>query len=65
MNTYFCEIRPNLSAKIANTSNNNLKLPYRIPKSIFIRPTDFAEIYKIINTMKNKSGGVDNINAKS
>ena len=65
MNTYFCEIGPNLSARIANISNNNLELPDRNPKSIFFRPTNFSEIYKIINTMKNKSGGVDNINAKT
>ena len=65
MNTYFCEIGPNLSARIANISNNNLELPDRNPKSIFFHPTNFTEIYKLMNTMKNKSGGVDNINAKT
>ena len=65
MNTYFCEIGPNSSARIASVSNNNLELPDRNPKSIFFRPTNSTEIYKIINTMKKKSGGVDNINAKT
>ena len=46
MNTYFCEIGPNLSTRIANKSNNNLKLPDMNPKSIFFCPTNFAEIFK-------------------
>ena len=65
MNTYFCEIGPNFSARIVNISNNYLKLSDGNPKSFFFRPTNFTEIYKIINTMKNKSGRVDNINAKT
>ena len=65
MNTYSCEIGPNLSARIANISNNNLQLPDRNPKSIFFRRTNSTEIYKIMNAIKNKSGGVDNINAKT
>ena len=60
MNTYFSEIGPNLSARFANKSNNNLKLnlpdnlklPNRNPRSIFFCPTNLAEIYKIINTIK-------------
>ena len=55
LQTPICGMRPNLSARIANISNNNLKLPNRNPKSIFFRPTNFAEIYQISNTMKNES----------
>ena len=66
MNSYFCEVGSKLSTKLNKPNKDNCKLipPNRNPESIFFRPTDCDEIYKHINAMENKAGGVDGINAK-
>lgn len=64
MNTYFCEIGTNLSNKIKSTSNSEIKLPIMNEKTILLKPNQI-EIFSIIKNMKNKSGGVDNINTRT
>ena len=65
MNTYFCEVGSNLSRNIQQPNNTYVKPVERNAKSIFIRPTKTVEIGNIIKNLKAKSGGVDNINAKT
>ena len=65
MNTYSCEVWDNLSKNIKQPSNRCVNLIVRNTKSIFIRPTNTAEICIIIKDLKEKAGGVDNINAKT
>ena len=65
MNTYFCEVGSNLSRNIKQPNNTYVKPVERNAKSIFIRPTNTIEIGDIIKNLKAKSGGVDNINAKT
>ncbi|XP_020298494.1 uncharacterized protein LOC109862770 [Pseudomyrmex gracilis] len=42
-----------------------LKLPRTNENSLFLFPTDFTEIYNIIHDIKEKAGGVDNLNIKT
>ena len=65
MNTYFCEVGSNLSRNIKQPNNTYIKPVERNAKTIFIRPTNTVEIGDIIKNLKAKSGGVDNINAKT
>ena len=65
LNDYFCNIGKTLSAKITQPLNSNLNLPSNIDNSIFLYKTNKFEIHKIIQKMKNKYGGVDNINTKT
>ena len=64
MNKYFCEVGSEVSKKITQPANKRLNLPKPNNKSMFLEPTDALEINTIINNMKNKEGGVDNINTK-
>lgn len=64
MNNYFCEVGNNLSNKI-KTLNVQQKQVDRNPKSIFIKPTNSQEVSKIINELKEKAGGEDEINTKT
>ena len=65
-NNYFSTIGYDLANKI-NKPNNNIYIepPKNNKNTMFLSPTNCFEIRKIINTLKNKNGGVDNINAKS
>ena len=65
MNTYFCKVGANLSKNIKQPNNVCVKPIVKNTKAIFIRPTNTVEICKIINDLKEKVGGVDDINAKS
>lgn len=64
-NTYFCEIGNKLSDKIRQIPGKTVKMPSMNPDSIYIRPTDGNEIKNIVTSMRNKAGGIDNINTKS
>ena len=62
MNGYYCRVGKDLSNQIPNINPEQLKLPDNNEKSIFIHPTNYQEVQKYLNEMKNKAGGVDNIN---
>lgn len=63
-NEYFCNIGPKLSEKIqSNTLNNNINAKHN-EKSIFLYPINTGEVTNAITELKDKSGGVDNINTK-
>ena len=64
MNKYFCEVEFELSKIIIQPTNKRLNMPKPNNKSMFLEPNDVLEINTIINNMKNKAGGVDNINTK-
>ena len=64
MNKYFCEVGSEVSKKITPPANKRLNLPKPNNKSMFLEPTDALEINTIINNMKNKAGGIDNINTR-
>lgn len=53
-----------MSNKIKQHSNEPIRMPKQNPISIFLNPTNYSEIAKIIKDMR-KSGGVDNINTKT
>ena len=65
MNNYYCKMGEEMSKKIEKPSKNKFKLPNVTVKSIFIKPTNKNEILNIINSLKNKNGGVDKINSKT
>ena len=65
MNTYFCNIGMDLSNKIVNSNGKKLQLPRMNNNSIFFKPTNNTEILYIIENMKMKNGGVDNIPTKA
>lgn len=64
MNTYFCNIGIQLSNKI-NVLQERIKYPPINPSTIFIVPTNPAELANIILNLKLKSGGVDEINTRT
>ena len=63
MNEYYCKLGEKLSNNITVPTHTKLDLPKSNPKTIFIKPTNEKEIINIINQLKLKKGGVDNINA--
>lgn len=65
LNTYFCNIGVELSNKIDTPTNQRMVLPPNNCNSIFLNPTNRDEVAAIIKNMKNKAGGVDNINVKT
>ena len=65
MNAFFSNIGSKLSNKIRKPLNSKLNLPSSNTKTIFIAPTDKYEINNVINNMKMKNGGIDNINMKT
>lgn len=65
LNSHFCNIGLNLSNKIQQMPNNPIKLPPFNNSTIFIYPTNSNEIETIIKNLKLKSGGIDDINAKT
>ena len=64
MNKYFCEVGSEVSKIIIQPTNKRLNMPKPNNKSMFLEHTDALEINTIIRNMKNKAGGVDNINTK-
>lgn len=64
-NSYFCNIGIELSNKIQQLPNNPIKLPPFNDNTIYLYPTNPQEIQTIIKNLKLKSGGIDNINAKT
>lgn len=65
MNTYFGNIGTELSNKISRPTNDTVRMPKLNTMSIFLHPTNYSEIEKIIKDMALKSGSVDNINTKT
>ena len=64
-NTFFNKIGTNLSNSLdPPITIYPLNLIKRNQESIFITPTNPIEVYTTINKLKNKSGGIDGINAK-
>ena len=64
-NTFFAEIGPTLTNKLAQPTCTYLhKNPKVNNHSIFFSPINESEICKIISTLKSKSGGIDGINTK-
>lgn len=64
-NLFFCKVGKDLSDKIVKPHDKQLNLPPMNENSIFIKPTNNEEVFKIIGNMKNKKGGVDNITTKA
>ena len=64
MNTYYCNLGETLINRII-TPNKEIELPKSNPNTLFINPTNIYEIIKIIDNLKFKKAGVDNINAKT
>ena len=64
MNQYFSEIGEKLYEKIEQP-NGQIPLPSMAPNTIYLHPTSGTEMKKIIENLKDKSGGVDNINART
>ena len=65
LNDYFCNIGKTLSDNIITPTNSTINLPNNNSKTFFLYETNNIEIYKLIKEMKNKNGGVDNINTKT
>lgn len=61
MNDYFCSIGQRLSDKIDQDMSKNIKLPKNNDKTMYVHFTSVDEIKNIVNKMKPKAGGVDNI----
>ena len=63
-NEFFSKIGKTLSDKIDPPPNTELTLPDSNSETIYLQPVNYFEIEKIIQKMKVKKGGVDNINTK-
>ena len=63
LNSFFVNIGPSLAMKIPSTSVQTYEyLKDSIGNSLFLSPTDAAEIYSIITSLKSYSSpGIDNI----
>ena len=65
-NEFFCQIGQSLADKVNRAGNNN-QIKYlnnRIYESVFLTPTNFQEISKIISSVKNSSSfGPDGISS--
>ena len=64
INQYYCTLGTKLSNNITKPNNDKLQLPKYNTKTFYIMPTSKAEVISIINNLKLKKGGVDNIHAK-
>ena len=63
LHTYFTNIRQDLSGEIILTEQSFMDyLPNRVPKSIFMKPTDDIEIVTEINLLHNKRSVLDIFN---
>lgn len=65
MNNHYCKVGETLSKNIKKPPDKNLKLPTENPKTIFVTPSNYKEIEKIIKYMGCKNGGIDMINTKT
>ena len=65
LNLYYARLGQEMNSKIRATRSTANKLPRKCNESIFIKPTDKYEVQRIIDELKLKNGGVDNINAKT
>ena len=62
MNNFYCNIGKNLSKQIQQPNEKPKEIASNL-KSIFINPTNALEVMNIIKQLKNKSRGIDKINA--
>ena len=53
-----------MSEKIVTPKNENLQIPPMNGKSMYLFPTNQIEIKHIITRLKNKKGGIDEIDAQ-
>lgn len=65
MNASFCDIGSTLSSEIKQLDEMNLDLPERNTIAMFIQPTKKLEILNIINTLKNRSAGINAVDSKT
>ena len=65
-NKFFYQVGNNISKDISESKNNNIsKTNYLFNnKTMYLMPTTYKEISKIISHLKDKSGRVDNIYSK-
>ena len=63
-NEFFSKIGKTLSDKIDPPPNTELTLPDSNSETIYLQPVNYFKVEKIIQKMKVKKGGVDNINTK-
>ena len=64
INRYFSEIEEKLSQKIEKPGDK-IPLPPMNVKAIFVKPTNYIEVKQVITQFKDKTGGVDNISART
>ena len=64
MNNFYCNVGKNLSKQIQQPNEKHKEIGSNL-KSIFLIPTNALEVMNIIKQLKNKSGGVDKINART
>ena len=62
-NEFFSNIGSSLANKIKKPKRK-YKQPEPVNKTIFLRPTSSSEIYKILQELKDKNGGIDGINTR-
>ena len=63
-NNYFSEVGALLAGKIESSKENTFKtyMSKRISSTLFLNPTNPAEVFNVISSLKtSKSGGYDNI----
>ena len=64
MNEYFCSIGSKLQDKIIQPPNAQVEMPPINDKTIFLEFTTYDEVIIVIDKLKLKKGGVDNISTK-
>lgn len=63
-NNFFSNIGPKLAKEIIKPKNAHVKEPISNNRTIYLKPTNAAEIQRILSEMSNKAGGVDGISMK-
>lgn len=63
-NNFFGSIGKKLAEQLISDDSEDLKLPIFHEKSIFLNPVNNCEVLQIINSLKDKAGGIDGLNAK-
>ena len=61
-NEFFSNIGSSLAKKKIKKPKRKYKQPESVNGTIFLKPTSSSEIYKILQEMKDKNGGIDGIN---
>lgn len=64
MNEYFCKIGSKLQDRIIQPPNLQVAMPPEIEKTIFLEFTNYNEVISVIEKLKLRKGGVDNISTK-